>query len=62
VSVVFVFGRRDSVFNMLKLISILTGYIVLLLPVCSGLYFHIAETERKCFIEEIPDETTVIGV
>lgn len=27
----------------------------------SGLYFHIAETERKCFIEEIPDETTVIG-
>jgi hypothetical protein len=26
-----------------------------------GLYFHIAETERKCFIEEIPDETTVIG-
>jgi len=49
-----------SVFNMLKLISILTGYIVLLLPLCSGLYFHIAETERKCFIEEIPDETTVI--
>lgn len=27
---------------------------------CSGLYFHIGETERKCFIEEIPDETTVI--
>ncbi|XP_075146515.1 transmembrane p24 trafficking protein eclair [Haematobia irritans] len=25
-----------------------------------GLYFHIAETERKCFIEEVPDETTVI--
>jgi hypothetical protein len=59
---VFVFGFVDTVFNMLKLISILTGYIVLLLPLCSGLYFHIAETERKCFIEEIPDETTVIGV
>jgi len=27
----------------------------------SGLYFHIGETERKCFIEEIPDETMVIG-
>lgn len=27
----------------------------------TGLYFHIAETERKCFIEEIPDETTVLG-
>jgi len=26
-----------------------------------SLYFHIAETERKCFMEEIPDDTTVIG-
>ncbi|OAD52075.1 Transmembrane emp24 domain-containing protein eca [Eufriesea mexicana] len=26
----------------------------------TGLYFHIAETERKCFIDEIPDETTVL--
>merc|ERR1712025_1201104 len=26
-----------------------------------GLYFHIGETERKCFIEEIPDETMVTG-
>jgi hypothetical protein len=29
---------------------------------CShSLYFHIGETERKCFIEEIPDETNVVG-
>ncbi|VDO85991.1 unnamed protein product [Heligmosomoides polygyrus] len=28
---------------------------------CHALYFHIAETEKKCFIEEIPDETMVIG-
>lgn len=28
----------------------------------SSLYFHIGETERKCFIEEIPDETTVLGI
>lgn len=27
----------------------------------SALYFHIGETERKCFIEEIPDDTNVIG-
>ena len=27
----------------------------------NGLYFHIAETERKCFIEEIPDETMITG-
>lgn len=26
---------------------------------CHALYFHIAETEKKCFIEEIPDETMV---
>ncbi len=32
-----------------------------LLPLAAPLYFHIGETERKCFIEEIPDETMVIG-
>merc|ERR1712002_236613 len=32
-----------------------------LLEVVQGLYFHIAETERKCFIEEIPEETMVQG-
>lgn len=26
-----------------------------------ALYFHISETERKCFIEELPDQTMVIG-
>jgi len=26
-----------------------------------ALYFHIAETERKCFIEEVPDDTLVVG-
>lgn len=35
--------------------------LISLIGVSQGLYFHIAETERKCFIEEIPDETTVIG-
>ena len=35
--------------------------VILVLPITSGLYFHIAETERKCFIEEIPDETMVTG-
>ena len=27
----------------------------------NGLYFHIRETEEKCFIEEVPDETMVVG-
>jgi orotidine-5'-phosphate decarboxylase len=26
-----------------------------------ALYFHIGETEKKCFIEELPDETMVVG-
>ncbi|XP_038536967.1 transmembrane emp24 domain-containing protein 9-like [Canis lupus familiaris] len=26
-----------------------------------ALYFHTGEAEKKCFIEEIPDETMVIG-
>ncbi|CAF0876121.1 unnamed protein product [Rotaria sp. Silwood1] len=34
--------------------------IQLILP-AHLLYFHIRETERKCFIEEIPDQTLVIG-
>jgi len=35
--------------------------LVSVLPPADGLYFHIAETEKKCFIEEIPDETMVMG-
>lgn len=38
---------------------------VLCLLVCAlvvnGLYFHISETERKCFIEEVPAETMIVG-
>ena len=42
---------------------LLQVYIFAIVAVSSalGLYFHIGETERKCFIEEIPDETMVIG-
>lgn len=58
----FVFLLSNYIFTMLKLLSILTVSVLILLPLCSGLYFHIGETERKCFIEEIPDETTVIGM
>lgn len=31
------------------------------LDLAQGLYFHMGETEKKCFIEEIPDETMVTG-
>ncbi|GJQ69056.1 hypothetical protein Trydic_g6220 [Trypoxylus dichotomus] len=38
-------------------------FALLALSFCTfanGLYFHIGELERKCFIEEIPGETSVI--
>ncbi|KAI0211856.1 Transmembrane emp24 domain-containing protein eca [Lamellibrachia satsuma] len=42
--------------------QILANFILLCLcTAVSGLYFHIAETEKKCFIEEIPDDTIVVG-
>lgn len=27
----------------------------------SGLYFHISASKRKCFVQDIPDSTTVVG-
>lgn len=45
---------------MIKSTSLVVLFLSLI-GLSQGLYFHIAETERKCFIEEIPDETTVIG-
>lgn len=40
--------------------------VLLALCLCLGtaraLYFHIAETEQKCFIEEVPAETMIVGV
>src|ERR1700677_1957746 len=35
--------------------------LLLFIGLSDALYFHIAETEKKCFIEEIPDETMVMG-
>lgn len=46
---------------MLRINPIFLLFAISLIETSYGLYFHIGETERKCFIEEIPDETTVIG-
>lgn len=35
--------------------------LVLCLGAVRGLYFHISETEQKCFIEEVPSETMIVG-
>ena len=34
---------------------------MLCISTCRGLYFHIGETEQKCFIEEVPSETMIVG-
>jgi p24 family protein alpha len=36
-------------------------FLAFIIGCTQGLYFHIGETERKCFIEELPDDVTVIG-
>ncbi|KAF4531435.1 hypothetical protein B566_EDAN004204 [Ephemera danica] len=46
---------------MSKLCNILAFFLIVCIHFVTPLYFHIGETERKCFIEEIPDETQVIG-
>uniref|UniRef100_A0A2K6EE63 GOLD domain-containing protein n=1 Tax=Propithecus coquereli TaxID=379532 RepID=A0A2K6EE63_PROCO len=48
-----------------RLLPVMGWLALLLLALCTagaqGLYFHIGETEKCCFIKEIPDETMVIG-
>lgn len=47
---------------MLKSELVLFVVATCVINLSSALYFHIGETERKCFIEEIPDDTTVLGM
>ena len=51
--------KMSNLWRNLALATFLTLCFVIRLS--NGLYFHIGETERKCFIEEIPDETMVTG-
>ena len=44
-----------------RTLSLLFGILVAVCSVSHGLYFHLGETEKKCFMEEIPDETMVVG-
>lgn len=41
--------------------GLILALCALLVAPSVGLYFHIQESETKCFIEEIPDETMVQG-
>lgn len=37
------------------------SFFLFCLSISHALYFHMGETEKKCFIEEIPDETMITG-
>ncbi|KAF5301519.1 hypothetical protein FQR65_LT08822 [Abscondita terminalis] len=45
---------------MNKIYGFIILFVISTIHSATALYFHIGETERKCFIEEIPDETNVI--
>lgn len=49
--------------KMMLTMSLVEVFVLFLSFACysSALYFHIGETEKKCFIEDIPDETMVVG-
>ncbi|KAK3535814.1 hypothetical protein QTP70_021128, partial [Hemibagrus guttatus] len=53
-----------SGYMMVLKMQLMLGAFLFLNICCSlvsALYFHIGETEKKCFIEEIPVETIIIG-
>lgn len=49
-------------YKLLSSSSLLTYVIssIFLFNLCHALYFHIGETDKRCFIEEVPDETLLI--
>jgi hypothetical protein len=48
--------RRSLALLVLSVVS-----LSLLLPRVCGLYFHVVEGSRKCFIEEVPEDVLVMG-
>ena len=36
-------------------------FSLLVFHLCEGLYFNLHETENKCFLEEVPSETMIVG-
>lgn len=56
----FCSGQWNKEMNILFLF-VATLFTTVAVGPSAGLYFHIRETEEKCFIEEVPDETMVVG-
>lgn len=40
--------------------SVIASFV--LLASCDALFFHINEGEQKCFLEEVPDDTMIVGI
>lgn len=38
------------------------AFLLLAAAPAHGLYFDVVESETRCFIEEVPDETLVVGM
>ena len=49
--------RKVTMMELVKVAVLVLAY----LGVSHGLYFHIGETEQRCFIEEVPQETMIVG-
>lgn len=51
--------------NITTKMAVVGGKVLVVLSICilasDALFFHISETETKCFIEEVPDETLIVG-
>lgn len=45
--------------NTITILSTLT-LVFILIDLSQAVYFHIGETDKRCFIEEVPDETLVL--
>ncbi|EGD73775.1 transmembrane emp24 domain-containing protein 4 [Salpingoeca rosetta] len=53
--------RASNEMRSAVLVAVVAVVAVLGCTGCNGLYFHIKENEERCFIEEVPDETMVVG-
>jgi hypothetical protein len=52
----------SSKYNIFKLcFSVMMKVVLSLFSLTAGLFFEMSEKETKCFIEELPEETIVIG-
>ena len=55
---------KDMCLGVTRMRGVVLFAVLVALCCCErgdALYFHIGETESKCFIEEVPGETMIVG-